>query len=75
MRSVVGPFALRQMQGLDAKPSLRRDGQALCGTRGDKVGFVDPGKEIGLFRPEWKPIEKKTCMQKTEGNLLSNILI
>lgn len=62
MRSGVGPFAPRQRQGLDTKPSLRDDGQALLGTRGDKVEFVDPGKEIGLFRLERKSVGKKTCM-------------
>lgn len=40
MRSIA--FALRQRQGLDTKPSFSGDGQALLGTRVDKVEFVDP---------------------------------
>lgn len=75
MRSIVGPFAMSQRQGLDKKPSLRGDGQALPGTRRDKVEFVDPRKETGLFRLERKSVEKKTCMQKTEGKFLSNLFV
>lgn len=75
MRGVVARFALRQGQGLDAKPSVNGDGKALLGTRGDEVEFVDLGEEMGLFGLERKGIEKNTYMQRTVSKFLSNLFI
>jgi len=66
MREVVGPFALRQGQGLDTEPSLRGGGEALLGTRAEEVEFVDLREEMGLFRLERKAVEKNNSVQKTE---------
>ena len=62
MREVVGPFALRQGQGLDTKPSLRGDGKTALGTRGDEVEFVHLREKMGHFRLERKATEKNTYM-------------
>lgn len=47
IRGVVGSFALRQGQRLGTKLSLKGDGKALLGARGDKVEFVDLGEGDG----------------------------
>lgn len=75
MKGVVGPFALRQGQGLDTKPSLRGDGKASLGIRGEEVEFVDLGGKMGPFSLERKAIEKNTYMQRTVSKFLSNLFI
>lgn len=75
MRGVVCPYALRQGQGLETKPSLRGDGEASLGTRGDEVEFVDLREEMRLFRLGRKAVEKNTYMQRTSSKFLSNLFI
>lgn len=75
MRGVVGPFALRQGQGADTKPSRRGDGEASLGTREDKVEFADHREEMEHFRIEKKAVKNNTYVKKTVSKFLSKLFI